>query len=41
MQKKKNYLLVKFRNAKWYSIDSYKDIEECSLANRENNKIKL
>lgn len=22
---------VKFRNAKWYSVDSFKDIEECSL----------
>jgi NDP-sugar pyrophosphorylase family protein len=22
---------IKFRNSKWYSIDSFKDIEECSL----------
>jgi len=25
-----NLNLIKFKNAKWYSIDSYKDIEECS-----------
>lgn len=23
--------LVKFKNAKWYSVDSFKDMEECSL----------
>ena len=22
---------IKFRNAKWYSVDSFKDMEECSL----------
>jgi len=22
---------VKFRDVKWYSVDSFKDIEECSL----------
>ena len=22
---------TKFRNAKWYSVDSFKDMEECSL----------
>lgn len=27
---------VKFKNAKWYSVDSFKDMEECSL---EVNKI--
>ena len=27
---------IKFKNVKWYSVDSYKDIEECSL---EINKI--
>jgi NDP-sugar pyrophosphorylase family protein len=30
--KKEKLSTVKFRNAKWHSIDSYKDIEECSLA---------
>ena len=30
--KKEKLSTVKFRNTKWYSIDSYKDIEECSLA---------
>jgi NDP-sugar pyrophosphorylase family protein len=30
--KKRKLSTVKFRNTKWYSIDSYKDIEECSLA---------
>ena len=29
--KKEKLFTVKFRNSKWYSIDSYKDIEECSL----------
>lgn len=29
--KKGNLHIEKFRNAKWYSIDSFKDIEECSL----------
>ena len=29
--KKEKLSTVKFRNTKWYSIDSYKDIEECSL----------
>jgi len=28
--KKGNLNLIKFKNAKWFSIDSYKDIEECS-----------
>ncbi len=28
--KKGNLNLIKFKNAKWYSIDSYKDIEDCS-----------
>ena len=28
--KKEKLSAVKFRNAKWHSIDSYKDIEECS-----------
>jgi len=29
---KKGYLnTVKFRNAKWFSVDSFKDMEECSL----------
>jgi len=23
--------LIKFKNVKWYSIDSHKDIEECAL----------
>ena len=23
--------LVKFKNVKWYSVDSFKDMEECSL----------
>jgi NDP-sugar pyrophosphorylase family protein len=22
---------VKFKNAKWYSVDSFKDMEECAL----------
>ena len=22
---------IKFKNVKWYSVDSFKDIEECSL----------
>jgi NDP-sugar pyrophosphorylase family protein len=30
--KKEKLSTVKFRNAKWHSIDSYKDIEECSAA---------
>jgi len=29
--KKEKLTAVKFRNSKWYSIDSFKDIEECSL----------
>ena len=29
--KKEKLSTVKFRNTKWYSIDSFKDIEECSL----------
>jgi len=28
--KKGNLNLIKFKNAKWHSIDSYKDIEDCS-----------
>ncbi|MDX1596139.1 MAG: nucleotidyltransferase family protein [Nitrosopumilaceae archaeon] len=28
--KKGNLQTVKFKNVKWYSIDSYKDMEECS-----------
>ena len=34
--KKGKLTTVKFKNAMWYSIDSFKDIEECSL---ELNKI--
>ena len=29
--KKGNLNLVKFKNVKWYSIDSFKDMEDCSL----------
>jgi len=29
--KKEKLSTVKFRNTKWHSIDSYKDMEECSL----------
>ena len=29
--KKEKLNMVKFRNVKWYSIDSFKDMEECSL----------
>ena len=29
--KKRKLNTVKFRNTKWYSIDSFKDMEECSL----------
>ena len=29
--KKGKLSVVKFKHAKWYSIDSFKDIEECSL----------
>ena len=29
--KKEKLHTVKFRNVKWYSVDSFKDIEECSL----------
>ena len=29
--KKEKLTAVKFTNSKWYSIDSFKDIEECSL----------
>ena len=29
--KKKKLHIVKFRNVRWYSVDSFKDIEECSV----------
>ena len=29
--KKEKLSTIKFRNLKWYSIDSFKDMEECSL----------
>jgi NDP-sugar pyrophosphorylase family protein len=29
--KKGKLSTLKFRNTKWYSIDSFKDIEECAL----------
>ena len=29
--KKEKLNIVKFRNVKWYSVDSFKDVEECSL----------
>jgi len=29
--KKEKLNIVKFRNVKWYSVDSFKDMEECSL----------
>ncbi len=29
--KKGKLYLVKFKNVKWYSVDSFKDMEECSL----------
>jgi len=29
--KKEKLTTIKFRNSKWYSIDSFKDMEECSL----------
>lgn len=29
--KKGKLRIVKFRNVKWYSVDSFKDMEECSL----------
>ena len=29
--KKKKLHIVKFRNVRWYSIDSFKDMEECSV----------
>ena len=29
--KKEKLSIIKFTNSKWYSIDSFKDIEECSL----------
>jgi len=29
--KKEKLFTLKFRNMKWYSIDSFKDMEECSL----------
>ena len=29
--KREKLNIVKFRNVKWYSIDSFKDMEECSL----------
>ena len=30
MQKKENYTTFKFDKVFWHSIDSHKDIEECS-----------
>jgi NDP-sugar pyrophosphorylase family protein len=33
--KKGDLSIVKFKNAKWYSIDSFKDMEECSLKIKE------
>lgn len=36
--KKEKLNTIKFKNVKWYSIDSFKDIEECSL--EINNIIK-
>ncbi len=33
--KKGELRIVKFKNTKWYSIDSFKDIEECSLKIKE------
>jgi NDP-sugar pyrophosphorylase family protein len=36
--KKEKLNTIKFKNIKWYSIDSFKDIEECSL--EINNMIK-
>ena len=33
--KKGKLNIVKFKNVKWYSIDSYKDIEECSTQVRK------
>jgi NDP-sugar pyrophosphorylase family protein len=29
--KKEKLTTIKFTNSKWYSIDSFKDMEECSL----------
>jgi NDP-sugar pyrophosphorylase family protein len=29
--KKKKLHIVKFRNVRWYSVDSFKDMEECSV----------
>ena len=29
--KKEKLSTIKFKNSKWYSIDSFKDVEECSL----------
>jgi|GEM_PF-3091497 len=29
--KKEKLFTLKFRNVKWYSIDSFKDMEECAL----------
>ena len=28
--KKMKLFTIKFQNAKWYSVDSFKDMEECS-----------
>ncbi len=33
--KKGKLNIVKFKNVKWYSIDSYKDMEECSTQVRK------
>ena len=33
--KKGDLSIVRFKNAKWYSIDSFKDMEECSLKIKE------
>ena len=30
-EKKEKLFTLKFRNTKWYSIDSFKDMEECTL----------
>jgi len=31
IDKKRKTITLKFRNTKWYSIDSFKDMEECAL----------
>jgi len=36
--KKGKLYTVKFKNVKWYSIDSFKDMEECSLEIEKINK---